>query len=329
MTILLMLISSAFHVLAQQSQQTFDILGTVRDNTGRPVSAIRVTLTDENYQPINTELTNNSGQFQFRGVVRGRIYLRVEPLGQPFEEKTVSEELVSLRPFRVGTEPYPIDIVVKRKRDASASPERAGVVFAQSVPDGARSEYERGMNSLKDNKSDQAIESLKRAIGIFPDYFLALEVLGTEYVKRNQFDPAVPVLTHAIEVNNAAPKSLYALGVAHLKLNHLPEAIEGLRKAGDLDSGNANVFMMLGIACGQKGELEASETALKKAYQLGGEHVADVHLYLAGVYNKQEKFNLAVRELETYLKEVKDLKDTTQIKAMIDRLKAKDKTKKS
>ena len=87
--------------------------------------------------------------------------------------------------------------------------------------------------------------------------------------------------------------------------------------------------MMLGIAYGNNRDLEASEAALKKAYQLGGELAADAHLYLAGLYNKQERYGQAVRELELYLKEAKDLKDTSQIKAMIDKLKAKDKTKKS
>ena len=330
MTILLLLLSSAFHAFAQDvPRQTFDILGSVRDNTGRPVESIRVTLLDENYGTVRTELTSSSGQFQFRGVPRGRIYLRVDPVGKPYEEKTVSEELVSVRPVRSGTEPWPVDIVVMRKKEAPVSHEPAGVVFAQNVPDGARSEYDRGVTNLKDNKFDLAVESLKRAIDIFPDYYQALELLGAEYVKRNQFEPAVPVLTHAIEVNTSAPKCLYALGVAHLKLNRPGEAIQWLRKASDLEPANVNAFMMLGIAYGNNRDLEASEAALKKAYQLGGELAADAHLYLAGLYNKQERYGQAVRELELYLKEAKDLKDTSQIKAMIDKLKAKDKTKKS
>ena len=95
-----------------------------------------------------------------------------------------------------------------------------------------------------------------------------------------------------------------------------------------MEPGNANAFMMLGLAHGNNGELDAAEAALKKAYQVAGANVPDAHLYLAGIYNKKEKYGLAVRELELYLKEVKDLKDATPIKAMIEKLKAKDKTKK-
>ena len=44
--------------------------------------------------------------------------------------------------------------------------------------------------------------------------------------------------------------------------------------------------------CGN-GEFGESETAFKKAYQLGGDQVADVHLYLASIYNRQEKYDEA------------------------------------
>jgi Flp pilus assembly protein TadD len=120
---------------------------------------------------------------------------------------------------------------------------------------------------------------------------------------------------------------MYALGVAHLKLNHFKEAIESLQNAAARDAANPNIFMMLGLAYGHNNSLDESETALKTAYQLGGSSVADAHLYLAGLYNKRERYGEAWRELELYLKEAKGLKDTTQIKEMISKLKAKEKAK--
>jgi len=46
---------------------------------------------------------------------------------------------------------------------------------------------------------------------------------------------------------------------------------------------------------------------------------------LAGIYNKREKFGDAWRELELYVKEAKGLKDKSQLREMIARLKAKEK----
>jgi tetratricopeptide (TPR) repeat protein len=120
---------------------------------------------------------------------------------------------------------------------------------------------------------------------------------------------------------------MYAIGVAHLKLGQLNESIEALRSAIGLRPVNPNSYLMLGLAYGEAGSLDQAEAALKKAYEQGGADASDAHLYLAGIYNKREKFGDAWRELEQYLKEAKGLKNKTQIKEMIARLKAKDKSR--
>lgn len=312
--------------------QSFNILGSVRDDTGKPVSSIRVSLLNDSYQSIRTVFTDTSGRFTISGVISGRYTVKVEPTGKPYEERSVMLDLQSLRVRAsdpsappVGAEPYPVDIVVKRKLDAL--PGASGPVFAQTIPDAAKTEYDHGVNDLRDNKTEQALAALKKAIDLFPDYFLALEVLGTEYVKRGEYEPAVPILTHALEVNHAAPRSMYALGVAHLKSKRSAEAVRWLKGAAEIDTGNASVFMMLGLAYGGIGEFGESESAFKKAYQLGGEQVADVHLYLASIYDKQQRYSEASRELELYLKENKGLKDPSQIKALISKMKEKEKAK--
>jgi len=326
--ILKSLIASLLLTVAAVPQvSTFTIMGSVRDDSGRGVGSTRVSLLDESNQQLRAGFTDSSGRIQFKGIVSGRYVLRVEQTG-PYEAQSAQFELQALRVRRGGDEPYPVEIVLRRKKE-SPNIERSGVVFAQTVPDAARAEYQRGADSIKDNKQEAGISALKKAIEIFPDYFLALELLGTEYVKHGEFAPAIPVLNHALEVNQSAPKSLYALGVAHLQLKQPAEAVDPLRKAAEMDPNNVNGLMMLGIALGNIGNLAEAETALKKAYELGKDQVADVHLYLAGIYNKREMYNDAIRELELYLKEAKDLKDRAPIRAMIDKLREKQKAKKT
>jgi tetratricopeptide (TPR) repeat protein len=197
----------------------------------------------------------------------------------------------------------------------------------QTVPPAAQAEYHHGASNIKDKDPQLGIDELKKAIEIFPDYFDALELLGTEYVKRGQFENAVPVLTRALAVNSRSGSSMYALGFAYLTLNRVDESIEWLQNALVQDSGNANVYMMLGLAYGKKQSLDQAEDAFKKAYQLGKSNAADAHLYLAGLYDKRGKYGKAWRELELYLKEAKGLKDTTKVREMIVKLKTKDKSK--
>jgi Tfp pilus assembly protein PilF len=317
-----------FMVQPLASQNFFSIMGTVRDDSGHTVSSIRVSLEDENSQPVKTVFVDSSGRFQFRSLRPGNYRLRVETQGTPFEEQSIAIELQSMTRGDINPsiteEPTYIDVRLKRKKSLSTT--AAGVVFAQVIPSAAREEYNRGAGNIKSDP-DAAIASLQKAIEIFPDYFDALDLLGTEYVRRELFANAIPLLSHAAEINNRAYGSMYGLGFALLRLKRFAEAVEWLEKAAAGDSSNPSVYLTLGLAYGNNGALSESERALRKSYQLGGAILADAHLYLAGLYNKQERFGEAWRELELYLKEAKGLKDKTQINTMIINLKAKEKAK--
>ena len=304
-------------------QGSFAILGSVRVSGGGTGGAVRVSLLNDNYQTLRTILVDASGRFQFRGLRQGVYLVKVDSTNFEFEEQTqrVEFQASSGRGGSGGEEVYPVDFVLRRRK-RQVPTEAPGVVFAQTVPEVARAEYERGLNKVKDNKSAQAIPFLKKAIEIFPDYYLALELLGTEYVKAGNHSEAVPLLTRAVELNEAAPKSLYALGVATLKLNQTADAIKWLQMAVAQDGDNVNAHLMLGIAHGRVGRLDDAEASLKRAYRLGGEKIPDVHLYLAGIYDKQKKYGEAIRELELLLKEDTDV-DKSKVKAMIARLRAK------
>ena len=307
------------------SQSRFAIFGHVRDAHGNGVGSIRVSLLNENEQNLSTVFADNSGRFQFRNLGEGTYLVRVEPAGTPFEEQTQRIELQSFSPLSSSTEdPHMVDFRLKlRKEERTGVP---GVVFVQPVPPAAVEQFNKAVSSLNDKKTESAIQFFQKAIELYPDYFLALELLGTEYVKGGKYENAVPILSRAAELNPNASKSLYALGVAHLKTNRSAEAVNWLQRAADKDARSANVFMMLGLAHGNLGSYGESETAFKKAYLLGKSDVAEVHFYLAGIYNKQQRYADAVRELELFLKESKDIKDRDQIKGLIVKLKEKAKT---
>jgi tetratricopeptide (TPR) repeat protein len=309
-------------------QGFFAVMGTVRDEEGRAVPSVRVSMVDENYQPIRTVFADASGRFEFRKIRAGSYYLRVEPTGLPYEEYSRQIDLYSMtRRASTFEEPTLEDVILRRKKSRGSINASPGVVFLQVVPPAARAEYDRGAGNIKGRDTQLGIDELRKAIEIFPDYFDALELLGTEYVKLGQYENAVPVLTRALAVNSKSGSSKYALGFAYLMLNRIDQSIDWLQSALAQDSGNPNVHMMLGLAYGKKHSLDQAEAAFKKAYQLGKANAADAHLYLAGLYDKRERYGEAWRELELYLKEAKGLKDTTQVREMIAKLKAKDRSK--
>lgn len=310
------------------SQSRFTIFGQVRDSSGNGVGSIRVSLLNENEQTLRTVFADNTGRYKFPNLGEGIYLVRVEPAGTPFEEQTHRVELQSLSPLSSSTEdPWMVDFRLKLRKGEGGTGV-PGVVFVQPVPPAAVEQFNKAVSSLNDKKTESAIQFFQKAIELYPDYFLALEMLGTEYVKGGKYAEAVPVLSRATELNPNASKSFYALGVAHLKTNRSAEAVNWLQRSADKDAKSANTFMMLGLAHGNLGSYGESETAFKRAYLLGKSDVAEVHFYLAGIYNKQQRYADAVRELELFLKESKDIKDRDQIKGLIVKLKEKSKTPK-
>ncbi len=213
-----------------------------------------------------------------------------------------------------------VDFVLGGRQTASLTT-APGAVFVQEVPEQARKEFERGSELLQnEQRRKEGIDTLKRAVEIFPNYFAALELLGTEYVKDREYDPAIPVLTKAIEVNRRAYQSLYALSVAQHSLKQVNEALESMRRAITLNATSVTANLWFGMLLRQTGELGEAETYLKQADKLAQSKSPDAHWQLALLFNDLKRYREAADELEIFLKVQPDSKDTDLIKKLIQRL---------
>src|SRR5262249_1591737 len=133
--------------------QTFELIGTVRDDTGHAVPNVQVSLIDDNYQTVGTKFVDTTGRFRFTGVRQGRFVVRVETIGTDFEEHSENLDLQPIS-FRQGMEPMHFDIVLRRK--AGTARGSSGSLFSQDVPEEARAQFQKGIEGLQKSKSDQA-----------------------------------------------------------------------------------------------------------------------------------------------------------------------------
>jgi tetratricopeptide (TPR) repeat protein len=161
---------------------------------------------------------------------------------------------------------------------------------------------------------------LRKALEIFPQYFDALELMGTEQVKANEYEAAVPVLTKALEINSRAYSSCLALGVAQYNLKQVQPSIESFRRALLLNERSINANLWLGIALRQTSRPEEAETYLRQADHLSGSKLPDAHWQLALLFNQLKRYKEAADELELFLKVQPDAQDYEQIKKLIARL---------
>lgn len=324
--------SLQLHRLPFSMQGGNSIGGHVYDPSHRPVAQVRVELLDEVDSVLATTRTDGTGHYVFRSLSAGTFQVRVLTDGTNYASQT---ERVTITNFSrrtpsggtaiSGAEYVQKDFTLRLREDASTSPTGpAGTVFAQNVPDEARRIYEKAVADLDGGKNEeQGLAGLKKAIDLFPNYYLALERLGNEYARRNQFESARLVLTRAVEINPSGQRSQYLLGVTLYRLKQFSAAIEPLRQSVALAPNSINSHMWLGLALLKDGQLDQAENHLKRAYALGGKRIPEVHMHLAQMYSNSKRYREAADELELFLKEAPDARDAENIKKLIKQLREK------
>jgi len=309
----------ALMCLPVQSISNNTISGHVSNDQHVPLAELRVELLNEVDTVISTVKTDGSGLFVFRKLSDGAFQVRVQTSGTNYASQTKRVDLA--RPTGFGVASEEVDFVLSPIKSNSGSVAKPGVIFVQEVPDAARKQYQKAVELLdKSNRRPEAFAALKSAVGIFPQYFDALETLGTEEVKDQQYEAAVPVLTKALEVNSRSYASCFALGVAQYHLKQVQPAIESFRRALLLNEKSINANLWLGIALRQTTRPEDAETYLRRADVLAYSKLPDAHWQLALLFNQLKRYKEAADELEIFLKVEPDARDAEQIKKLIKRL---------
>lgn len=293
------------------------ISGHVSNDQHVPLADIRVELLNEVDSVIRTVKTDGSGLFVFRKLSDGTFQVRIQTSGTNYVSQTKRIDLA--RPTGFGAAFEEIDFILTTGGKASSAV-KPGVVFVQEVPDAARKQYQKGTELLEKNKRPEAFAALKSAIDIFPQYFDALEMLGTEQVKDAQYEAAIPLLTKALEINSRGFASCFALGVAQYNLKQLQPAIESFKRAVLLNEKSINANLWLGIALRQTSRPDEAEAYLKRADLLAESKLPDAHWQLALLFNQLKRFKEAADELEKFLKVQPDARDAELIKKLIQRL---------
>ncbi len=302
------------------------ISGHVFSNSRSPVPDVYVELLNDLNVNLNRTKTNGSGFYTFRNLTDGRYRVRVLPYGTDYMEQVQEIQLYSISMLPgAGADTQQVDFYLKVNANANAGPFAAppGTVFAQEVPEEAKKLYEAGVKVLRDKNEKEGFQSLKRALEIFPDYYLALDRLGTEYVVRGYFEAAYILLTKATEVNSRSYSSTFGLGLAQYHLKRTDEAVETLQRAVTLFNKSINGYLWLGMALKRAGKLDQAEASFKRANELGKGKVADVHWQLAGLYGEQKRYREAADSLELFLKNRPDARDAEKIRQVIKQLREK------
>lgn len=317
--------------LSIQTVSASSVTGTVYDNRNNALTDVDVELLDDYYRLIGRTRTEGTGRYEFSGIGDGRFTVRAMPFRYDLIEQTQSFRIdtVNIRGQGMGNTLEIVDFYLQPRKGGLEESE-ASVVFAQEIPKPAKKAYEKAMENFSKKRRDEGIAGLQEAIQLFPDYFLALNRLGKEYVVQGKYPEASQILLKAANINSKSPTSLYYLGYALYKLNYNKAALIALNQAYILSPASPSLLLTLGTVERLEGKYTDAEKHLVQAKKLSKVTVPELHFELAHLYYENlKKYAAAADEFEAFLKARPDAKDAQVIKSLIKKLREKEKTEKS
>jgi len=321
---------TAFAPILTYGQYGNTINGFVFGLERRPIADANIELQDEYNRTVARTRTSASGRYTFERLSSGRFRVRTFSVGD-YEEQEQDVEIQNVTTTdgfgnarTSGFDNVQRDFYLKLRRDANvAKPE---TIFAQTIPDQAKQSFLTALKELDNKNQAKGFEDLKHAIELFPEYYDALELLGSEYVKLKYFVPAQILLQKAVQVNDRGYKSWYGLAYALYSLNVNDEAIKAAEKAAILNPSSIESALLAGVTLRKGRRFDDAEIQLKRANVLAKGSVPEAHWHLALLYsNDLKRYDEAAKELELFLKTSPNTKDKDRIKQLIVDLRAKSK----
>ena len=310
------------------SAQGNSISGHVFGLDRQPVPDVDVELLDDLGRTLQRLRTNSSGRFSFYRLPSGRFRVKVLPFATDYEEQEIEIEIVNFSrgtgtgDERIsGTTNEQRDIYLRVRKGASLG--ATGAVFVQDVPPEAKKLYDGAVEDLRAKKTKEAYAGLKSSIEIFPKYFAALELLGTEYLKAGHFEAAQVLLSIATEVNPRSFRSWHGLAYSFFSQKKYPEALAAVDKALEVSGNQADAMLLHGVLLRRTTKFAEAEKELSKAKELYGESMPEIRRELGLVYVDVKRYKDAVKELRSYLKARPEAKDASAIKTLLTEIESK------
>lgn len=313
--------------VAVQAQGANTLQGrVVLPNGSSPPTPVKITLTFNGMRVYET-FTDLSGRFSFTSLRRGTYQLTAEGDGETFETTTVYADVT---PF--GNAPLSFTQNIQLRPKIGKAVTKASVVSVDEldpgIPERARKEYQKGLNSARDNRPDEAIKHFNEAITTHPAFYSAHFEIGEQYSKLKRYDEAVAAYQKAIALRSDRALPHIGLGATLVKQGKHNDALAPLRRGIELDKQSSAAYLFLGYAEMMTGDLDSSEANLLRAYEIGKPAIA--HIYLANVYELRGNLSEAISHLQDFLKENPEAPDAQrlQIREAIEKLRKRSEAKK-
>jgi len=288
---------------------------------------LKVVLTNPGSGELSV-VSDMNGSFSFRSLRPGTYTVVVEG-GDDYE--TVRETVfiepssISLPPGAPASllisRPYSMQVYLRPKSpDSPLAPPGVLSAALASVPKPAAELYEKAVEAARrGTESDfkKAVEHLKAALALHPEFALALGEMGVLYMKMKQPEKAAEAVAAALKLEPEDYASLLTYGRALFDLQRFDESEEQFRRALARNGSSPTAHFYTGLLRLKRRDLDSAEKSFTEAIKHGGGQMGLAHKYLGGIYWGRKEYKRAAEELEIYLRLFPEAEDAARVRTTI------------
>ncbi len=234
--------------------RTFTIQGRVVPAPGESQlpELMTVTLSTFSGGVIQTRLVR-SGIFEFKGVGQGRYLVRLECEGF----QSVEESLDLLQRPGAGMEFLQLSMGARLRSGPEVPPPGTTTVAANflAAPVKAQKELEKAQRASQQQRFQQAVRHLEKALRIHPDFPEAYNNLAVQYLRLDRPEEALAALTRSLQLRPTA-EAYQNLGILRMNQGRNQESAEALWQAHQMDPSDEQTIKVFGELYFRAGQYE-------------------------------------------------------------------------
>jgi tetratricopeptide (TPR) repeat protein len=189
---------------------------------------------------------DSSGYFRVNGIPEGEYRGRVAgPYGNRVE--IVYIEVFHAMPLLVVRLP-------EARREAGNPGTISMAMLQHTIPGNARKEMDMALHAVKKNDEAGAVDHLRKALELDPEYMEAHNSLGIRYVTTGRSDLAVEEFQKALEMDPRNAIVHANLAAAYLGLKRGADAERAARRSVELNGASTRAHFVLGLSLLEQGK---------------------------------------------------------------------------
>ncbi|HEX9944327.1 MAG TPA: tetratricopeptide repeat protein [Thermoanaerobaculia bacterium] len=294
----LLLVAGAPAVWGQQWAGKGRLQGSVKDESGKPVQGAKITLrkgterVDPKADGPASITTDKNGKWSILGLAGGPWGILLEKEGyMPSEGQVSVNEFAVAQPINVVLKVPPKEVIQQAEQQsaagqAKAAIERGNALLNEGKYAEARASYQEGMGKLEDkslhpailraiadtyyreNKVDQAIDTLKQALALAPDDVDSLRLIVNLLVAANREPEAKTYMAKLPQGTAMDPNTVLNLGIKAFNENKMDEALNHFNRAVTENSNLADAYYYRALVYLNQDKKAEAKADLQKLLQL-------------------------------------------------------------